>query len=233
MKNSRYQRQMMLDEIGEEGQTKIRNASVLIVGLGGLGSPVALYLAGAGVGTLGLCDPDSVSETNLHRQVLYTSNQIGEAKTECAQRHLNALNPEIDFKLYSEGLTPENAADIIGGFDIIVDCCDNYATRYLIDDTCHALGKSWIYGAIGEFNGQLSRMNAEAGIRYSDIYPDREYFCSLPRKTSAAFGPVPGAVGAMQASEALKLIAHIPSPLDGKLMIIDFLSLSSNLIDIK
>ena len=232
MSDNRYLRQMMISEIGVEGQKRIRNASILIVGLGGLGSPVALYLTGAGIGRIGLCDADVVSESNLHRQILYDASSIGKKKAEVAEKHLTALSPDTEFETLANGLNEKNAAEIIGRYDLVVDCCDNFPTRYLIDDTCFKLGKQWIYGAVGELTGQLSVFNAESGVRYSDLYPDREYFCSIPRNTLGAFGPVPGTIGSLQAAEAIKQIVGISSLLDGAMLTFDFLSLSTELIQL-
>ena len=146
MEAQRYTRQTMLPEIGERGQRRLAEASVLVVGLGGLGSPVALYLAAAGVGRLGLADADVVSLSNLQRQVLYTARQVGEPKTRAARERLAALSPHTRFDLYDEGLTAENAQRIVAEYDLVVDCCDNYPTRYLLDDVCAACGKPWVYG---------------------------------------------------------------------------------------
>ncbi len=206
----RYSRQTMLAEIGEEGQRRLLASSVLIVGLGGLGAAVATYLTGAGVGRIGLCDPDRVSLSNLQRQVLYTEQQIGMPKV---------------------GLTEENGETLAAGYDLLVDCTDNFATRYLIDDICHRLGKPWVYGSIGEFRGQVAVMNHLNGRRYADLYPDREALCALPHKTAGVIGAVPGVIGAMEASEALKLLAGFGNPLDGKLFSIDLLTLSTLIIE--
>ncbi len=233
MNSERFSRQIMIEEIGKEGQTRINAASVLIIGLGGLGSPVATYLTGAGIGRIGLCDPDIVSESNLHRQIIYDTPFIGKRKTDCASKRLKELSPDTLFDIYPEGINNDNASKIISDYDIVVDCCDNYATRYMIDDTCLELGKSWIHGAIGEFTGQLCVMNGKGGTKYTDLFPDREYFCSLPRNEKGAFGPVAGTIGSLQASEVIKQIVGIPSPLDGNLMIIDFLNLSTQLIKIR
>ena len=143
--NNRYQRQTLLTEIGEEGQFKLQKAHVLIVGVGGLGCPVALYLAGAGVGHIGLADDDVVSIHNLHRQILYNESDIGLPKAECAVRHLHARNSDIEVKAYPVRLTSDNAEQLIAEYDIIVDGCDNHATRYLISDICHRLKKTYVY----------------------------------------------------------------------------------------
>lgn len=221
---SRYARQTMLPQLGEEGQRRLRAASVLVVGLGGLGAPVSIYLTGAGVGRIGLCDADTVSLTNLQRQVLYTEGQIGQPKTACARERLAAMSGATAFDVYPEGLTAENADSIIAGYDLVVDCCDNFATRYLIDDACARLGKPWVYGSIGEFNGQLALMGGRRGLRYTALYPDRDALCARPRTVAGVLGPVPGIVGAMQAAEALKWLAGIECALDGTLFAIDTLT---------
>jgi len=220
----------MLAEIGEEGQKRLRNASVLIVGIGGLGAPVANYLTGAGIGHIGLADNDVVSLSNLQRQLLYTENQIGMPKAEAARQRLQAISTDVHFTLHPEGLTPGNAADIIDRYDLVVDCCDNFATRYLIDDTCAQLGKPWVHGSIGEFHGQVSVFNHRNGRRYTELYPDRDALTALPRKTTGVLGAVPGVIGAIEASEAIKLIARFGTPCEGTLFTIDLLTLQTALL---
>lgn len=228
--SERYSRQTMLAEIGEEGQRRLAEARVLIVGVGGLGSPVAMYLAGAGVGTLGLVDADTVGESNLQRQVLYEQAQVGQPKVEMAALRLTALNPDCRIEPHACRLEKDNAADIIGEYDMVVDCCDNYATRYLVDDTCSALGKTWIHGSIGEFCGQVGVFAPGCRARYSDLYPDREALCALPRRAAGVIGPVPGVVGSVQACEAIKTIAGVADTLAGRLFTIDLLTLTTNTI---
>lgn len=227
----RYARQTMLAEVGAEGQRRLAAASVLIVGLGGLGSAVAPYLAGAGIGRLGLADPDTVSVSNLPRQTLYTEAQLGEPKTAAARERLAALASSTRFDLYPEGLTAENAAERVGAYDLVVDCCDNYPTRYLIDDACRAAGRPWVYGSIGAFHGQVALMNGRRGRCYADLYPEREVLCSLPRVTEGVLGPVPGVVGAIEASEAIKWIVGCGEPLDGRLLTLDLLTLQTEIIE--
>ncbi len=226
----RYSRQTMLAEIGEEGQQLICQSSVLIVGLGGLGAPVATYLTGAGVGRLGLADSDVVSLSNLQRQTLYTESQIGMPKTDAAGHRLQAMSSDVQFELYPEGLILENAEDIVARYDLVVDCCDNFATRFLIDDVCLRLGKPWVHGSIGEFHGQVAVFNHTAGRRYAELYPDREALCNLPRKTAGVLGAVPGVVGALEASEAIKILAHFGTPTEGTLFTIDLLTLQTSLL---
>ncbi len=238
MKNDRFLRQTMLKEVGEEGQRRLDASSVLIVGVGGLGSVVATYLNGAGVGHIGLIDSDVVSLNNLHRQFIYTEAEVGEPKAQCAARFLAARSEGVEIQILDERLTPANAERLIADYDVVVDCTDNYATRFLIDDACAAVGKSWVYGAIGGFDGQVSVFGRASGFsgnaacrRFADLYPDREYLCGLPPFVSGVLGPQPGVIGSLQAMEALKLLLGIPSPLSGKLFTINTLTLKTNLID--
>lgn len=226
----RYARQTMLREIGPEGQRRLAEASVLVVGVGGLGSPAAFYLTGAGVGRLGLADPDRVSESNLQRQTLYTESQIGRPKTEAARERLSALCSQTRFTCYDEGLTAENAREVIEGYDLVVDCCDNFPTRYLIDDACAACGKPWVHGSIGEFQGQVALFNGRSGRRYAELYPDREALCVRPRTTSGVLGTVPGVIGTLEASEAIKWIVGFGEPLDGRLFTLDLKTLQTEII---
>lgn len=230
MNDQRYARQTALPEIGPTGQAMIERGSVLIVGLGGLGAPAATYLTGAGVGRIGLCDPDTVSLSNLQRQVLYTEAEVGQPKVDCAARRLAAISGHTVFEKYPDGLTPENAREIIGAYDIVVDCCDNFATRYLIDDVCAELGKIWVYGSIGAFNGQAAVMNGAHGLRYSYLYPDREELEGQPAALGGVLGIVPGVIGAIEAGEALKLLGQFGEPLDGKLYVIDLKTLNTNIL---
>lgn len=230
--SERYSRQTMLPEIGPGGQERLRAARVLIVGLGGLGAPVATYLAGAGVGHIALCDPDTVSLSNLQRQTLYAEADLGKSKTVCALRRLHELNSEIALTAIPEGFTSENAGRLVEACDLVVDCTDNFATRYLIDDTCAAAGRPWVYGAIGEFCGQVAVMNLPPRQRrLTDLFPDREVLTGVPLKTSGVIGAVPGAIGAIQACEAIKVITGCGEPLAGRLFFLDLLSLRSEIID--
>ncbi len=227
----RYARQTMLPEIGPEGQRRLAASSVLLVGVGGLGSPVALYLTGAGVGRLGLADPDTVSESNLQRQVLYTESQIGRPKPAAARERLAALSSSTRFDLHPEGLTAENARELVAAYDLVVECCDNFATRYLLDEACAEVGRPWVYGSIGAFHGQVSLFNGRTGRRYTELYPDREALCALPRSTAGVLGTVPGVIGAIEASEAIKWIAGFGEPLEGKLFTIDLKTLQTETIE--
>ena len=228
----RYSRQHALKEIGIEGQQKLLNSSVLIVGVGGLGSPIALYLVAAGVGRIGLIDDDTVSLSNLQRQVLYCESEVGRSKVECAKLRLNALNSATKIECYNARLNSENADNIVANYDIIIDGCDNYETRYLINDTCVKLERPYIYGAIGEFSGQVSVFNYMGGKTYRDLYPDEERLCSMPRKTIGVVGSIPGIVGTIQATEAIKIITNSGVILSNKLYIIDMLTMNNQIINI-
>lgn len=228
--NERYSRQTMLPEIGTSGQERLRKARVLIVGVGGLGTPVALYLTAAGVGCLGLIDDDTVSESNLQRQVLYTEAEVGLPKVECARRRLSALNSTTCITTYPTRLTAENADSIITGYDLVVDGCDNAATRYLIDEVCARQGKPYVYGAIAAFEGQVSVFNYQQGPRYSDLYPRPQ---KLPQpQPGGVIGPIPGVIGCIQATEAIKIITGCGKVLTGKLYLADLLSLQHEIIEI-
>lgn len=220
----RYSRHILLKEIGEEGQQKLRKASVLIVGAGGLGSPVALYLAAAGIGQIGIIDDDVVSLTNLQRQILYRESQIGTPKVACAKATLNDLNSETNIRTYPFRLDESNARSIIKGYDLIIDACDNFDTRYLIDRITQESGIPYLYGSIGEFTGQVSIFNISGAGSYADLFPEDE----KPEKGTlplGVMGSVPGVIGSIQATEAIKLITGIGKPLINELLCIDLLNM--------
>lgn len=224
MDSERYSRQTGLPEIGPQGQAKISRARVLIVGVGGLGSPISLYLAGAGVGHIGLVDDDVVSPSNLHRQVLYTTAETGQSKAAQAARRLTALNPEVEVTALAVRLTEENAEEIVSNYDIVVDGCDNYATRYIIDDVCRRLGKPYVYGAVCGFEGQASVFHATpSSLGYRNLYPTPP----TPPASKALVGMTPGVVGSILAHETLKLICGYGPTLDGRLWTINLLTMES------
>ncbi len=227
--NERYNRQIILSEIGIEGQKKIANAAVLVVGAGGLGSSAALYLTAAGVGRLGIIDDDTVSISNLQRQILYRENELNLSKAECARDTLNRLNSSTVIDVYDFKLTSENADSIISKYDLIVDGTDNYQTRYLINDTCVSLDKIYIYGAIAQFCGQVSVFNYNGGATYRTLYPDEH---EMPAHSRGVVGMLPGIIGCIEASEAIKIITGAGDVLSGKLFTIDLLTMRTNLFDI-
>ncbi len=223
---------MMLPEIGEEGQAKLLAARVLIIGVGGLGSPIALYLAGAGIGTIGLVDEDVVSISNLHRQVLYSEAQTGERKATCAAIRLSALNKDIKVHAYTTRLTEENARELIGQYDVVVDGCDNFATRYLINDVCVELGKPYVCGAICGFEGQVAVFNYQTTKNYRDLYPDEEEMKKMPLPPKGVIGMTPAITGSVEAMEVIKIIGGLGSILSGKLWTIDLRTLQTNIFSL-
>lgn len=225
----RYDRQRILPEIGEEGQRKLKRAKVLIVGVGGLGSPIALYLAGAGVGCIGLMDDDVVSISNLQRQVLYSESELGKSKAICAAQRISSLNSEITIRSYPTRLTKENAREIISQYDLIVDGSDNFDTRYIINDVCEELEKPYVYGAICGFEGQVSVFHyGEKKKTYRDLYPDEEEMRRMPPPPKGVMGVTPAVVGSIEATEVLKIICDFGEVLAGKLWTIDLRTLQSN-----
>ncbi len=221
----------MLKEFGEEGQRKLLSSSVLLIGVGGLGSAVATYLTGAGVGRIGLMDADVVSLTNLQRQTLYTEAEVGTPKTQCAYRRLSAQSSVVKFDLLPTMLTEENAVEIISRYDVVIDCCDNFPTRFLLDDACAAAGKPWIHGTIGEFHGQVTVLNHTSHRRYAELYPEREALCALPRRPGGVMGIVPGIIGCVEAAEAIKLLAGFGELLENRLFTINVADMTTAVID--
>lgn len=221
-KHERYARQIILKEVGEQGQEEIQRARVLVIGAGGLGSPVLFYLAAAGVGTIGIVDDDVVSESNLQRQILYDSFSLGMPKVEIAGRKLELLNPDCRIIAMNMRLTPENAVEVISGFDVVVDATDNLSSRYVINDACVKCERPFVYGSICEFQGQVSVFNYRGGPTYRDLYPYTEDTGEFSQP-AGVIGAVPGTVGAVQAAETLKIILGSQSVLSGKLLLIDLL----------
>ena len=224
----RYKRQIMLPGIGEEGQLKLKKACVLIIGVGGLGSPVAIYLCAAGVGTLGLADHDTVSMNNLQRQILYNTDVVGESKTQHAKEFLESLNPEVSVHSISEKITAQNAAEIIRPYDIVVDATDNFGSRYLISKYCQELNKPMVHGAVEEFEGLVSVFNVQGGPVYEDLFPEPPTDVSQDGEPKGVFGPLPGVIGSLQSMEVLKLITGVGNPICGKLITYNALTCSFN-----
>ena len=230
----RYARHIVLREIGGTGQAKLRKAKVLSIGAGGLGAPVLLYLAAAGVGTLGIVDDDSVSLSNLQRQILFVTNEIGEKKTAAATRALAALNNGVTVAAHPERLVRENAEDIIGGYDLVCDGSDNFDTRYLVNETCARLGVPLIAGAIGQWDGQLSLYDPQrGGPCYQCVFPERPADGLAPTCSEAGVvGALPGVVGSMMAMEAIKHITGAGETLVGRLWLYDALATESRTLKI-
>ncbi|MBC6611073.1 molybdopterin-synthase adenylyltransferase MoeB [Hymenobacter sp. BT507] len=220
----RYDRHLRLPEIGPEGQQKLKAARVLVVGCGGLGCPVLQYLAAAGVGTLGLLDHDTVDETNLQRQVLYATADVGRPKAEAAAEKLRAQNPLVAMQPLRVRLSAANALEIMADYDVVVDCTDNFATRYLVNDACVLLGKPLVFGAIFKFEGQVSVFNYQGGPTYRCLFAQPPGPGEAPSCNEiGVLGVLPGIIGTLQASEALKIILGVGEVLSGRLLVFDAL----------
>jgi adenylyltransferase/sulfurtransferase len=230
----RYSRHLLIPEVGLQGQRRLKAASVLVVGTGGLGSPVALYLAAAGVGRIGLVDYDVVDASNLQRQVIHGTHSIGELKVESARRRLLDLNPDIRVDIYNQALTSANAFEIAAPYDVIVDGTDNFPTRYLVNDLCVLTGRPNIYAAIFRFDGQVSVFDARYGPCYRCLFPEPPPPGLVPScAEGGVLGVLPGTIGSLQASEALKLILGIGQPLIGKLLLYNALEMSFDFVQLK
>src|SRR5215217_5500505 len=224
MEIKRYSRHLILPEVGVDGQRKLKAAKVLCIGAGGLGSPVALYLAAAGVGTIGIVDFDVVDYSNLQRQILHGTSDVGRSKLDSAREKLVALNPEVKIELYDTALSSENALDLFRPYDVIVDGTDNFPTRYLVNDACVLLRKPNAYGSIFRFEGQASVFALESGPCYRCLYPEPPPPGLVPSCTEGGvLGVLPGIIGMIQATEALKLILGVGEPLIGRFLIFDAL----------
>jgi molybdopterin/thiamine biosynthesis adenylyltransferase/rhodanese-related sulfurtransferase len=222
----RYSRHLIMPEVGMEGQQKLKAAKVLCIGAGGLGSPLALYLAAAGVGTLGIVDFDVVDFTNLQRQIIHSTADVGRPKLESAAEKLKAINPFINLRTFNTRLSSENALDLFREFDIVADGTDNFPTRYLVNDACVLTGKPNVYGSIFRFEGQASVFATEQGPCYRCLYPEPPPPGLVPScAEGGVLGILPGLVGVMQATEAIKLILGIGDPLIGRLLLIDALGM--------
>jgi len=222
----RYSRHLIMPEVGMDGQLKLKNAKVLLIGTGGLGAPLGLYLAAAGVGRLGLVDFDVVDFTNLQRQVTFGSDDVGKPKTAAAQARLSNLNPDIRIETFVTKLTSDNALDLFKDFDIIVDGTDNFPTRYLVNDACILLGKPNVYGSIFRFEGQATVFGMPAGPCYRCLYPEPPPPGLVPScAEGGVLGVLPGIVGSIQAMETIKLILGAGDSLAGRLLLFDALAM--------
>lgn len=230
---ARYQRQLSLPEIGDTGQERLQRASVLLVGLGGLGSPAALYLAAAGVGRLGLVDHDRVDVSNLHRQVLHGTTDVGRSKVESAWEHLQQLNPLVQFDLHDTWLTRDNALELVGAYDVIVDGADTFATRYLVNDACVLTGRPNVHASVFRFDGQASVFCTPHGPCYRCLYPSPPPADLVPNcAVGGVLGVLPGLLGLVQATETLKLLLGIGEPLVGRLFTLDALHMQPQVLPV-
>ncbi|MCT7586790.1 molybdopterin-synthase adenylyltransferase MoeB [Aliarcobacter butzleri] len=231
---SRYSRHLILPEVGLEGQLKLKNAKVLVVGTGGLGAPVILYLAAAGVGTIGLIDFDIVDESNLQRQIIHTTKDIGRPKISSATDRIKAINPNVKVVAHNDKLTSQNAINIIKDFDIVVDGTDNFQTRYLVNDSCVILKKPFVYGSIFRFEGQASVFNAYDGPCYRCLYPEPPPVGLVPScAEGGVIGVLPGVIGTIQANETIKLILGVGEVLKGRLLAFDGLKMQFKELKLK
>ena len=228
----RYNRQIIIPEFGEAGQERLKASSVLVIGAGGLGSPILQYLTAAGVGNITIVEFDEISLSNLQRQILFSSNQVGESKARKSAERLRGLNPTVNFTLVEEAITSQNAMELIEGVDLVVDGSDNLATRYLVNDACYFLKKPLIYGAIFRFEGQVSVFNMETegelSPNYRDLFPSPPPPEMVPScSEGGVLGVLPGIIGSMMANEAIKILANMGTTLSGKLFVFDALDFST------
>jgi len=236
---ARYNRHIIIPEFGIEAQKKLKAAKVLVIGSGGLGSPVLLYLAAAGVGTLGIVDFDVVDDSNLQRQVLFGVDEVGKPKVEAAKARLQGLNPHIQIHVYNTQLTSQNALDIIKDYDVVADGTDNFPTRYLVNDACVLLDKPNVYASIFQFEGQVSVFNykndkGEVGPNYRDLYPTPPPPGLVPScAEGGVLGVLPGIIGSLQALEVIKVVTGVGEPLSGRFFIFDALTFETRRFNIK
>jgi adenylyltransferase/sulfurtransferase len=230
----RYSRHLIMPEVGISGQKKLKAAKVLLIGTGGLGSPTSLYLAAAGVGTIGLVDYDTVDYTNLQRQVIHGTKDIGRSKLDSATDTLADVNPHVNLITYNEPLTSDNALEIIADYDIVIDGTDNFPTRYLVNDACVMLGKLNVYGSIFRFEGQASVFGHPDGPCYRCMFPEPPPPGLVPScAEGGVLGILPGTIGTLQATEAIKLILGIGEPLIGRLLLYDALNMSFDTLKVR
>lgn len=228
----RYSRHLIIPEVGVGGQKKLRQSSVLLVGLGGLGAPIAQYLAAAGVGRLGLVEFDKIDLSNLQRQIIYGTDQVGQPKAEKAKERIEKINPNVKVELHPEKLTSQNALGLFANYDVIVDGTDNFPTRYLVNDACVLTGKPNVYGSIFRFEGQLAVFWAQKGPCYRCLYPEPPPPGLVPScAEGGVLGVLPGIIGSMQANETIKLLLGIGEPMVGRLLLFD--ALDMNFVTVK
>lgn len=230
----RYSRHLLLPEVGPNGQQRLKSASVLVVGVGGLGSPIAMYLAAAGIGHIGLVDFDTVDLSNLQRQVIHGTANLGQPKVESARQRILDINPGIEVKGFMEPFTASNAQEIAQGYELIIDGSDNFATRYLINDLCVITGKPYIYGSVLRFDGQVSVFDARYGPCYRCLFPEPPPPNLVPScAESGVLGILPGTIGTLQATEALKLLLGVGDPLIGRLLLFNALDMTFDFIKLR
>jgi adenylyltransferase/sulfurtransferase len=228
----RYRRQIIIPSIAEDGQRKIRQAAVLVIGVGGLGSAICPYLVGAGIGKLAIIDADTVALHNLQRQILYREPQIGQSKALLAQQSLQSLNSEVEITAFAELFCRQNAEKFILEADVVVDATDNFQTRYLINDACVALDKPFVYGAIYQLAGQVAVFNHRRGATYRCLFPDEEALTLRPKQEIGVLGILPGMIGCLQVNEVLKLICGYGTLLSDQLLSLNLEDCSTRIFHI-
>lgn len=220
----RYRRHIMLPEINEDGQEKLKSSKIVVVGTGGLGAPILQYLTAAGVGEICIMDDDIVTEDNLQRQILYGGHDLGKLKTIIAKQRLNTLNPLVNHTIVNVRLKKDNALKFLQDYDLVIDATDNFSTRYLINDSCIILNKPWIYGSVYKWEGQVSVFNFQEGPTLRCLFPDIKDKMNTPDPlNSGLFGILPGIIGSIQAGEAIKILTQTGEVLSGKMLIYNLL----------
>lgn len=231
---TRYSRHLLLEEVGKDGQVRLKQARALVIGMGGLGSPISLYLAAAGVGTIGIVDFDAVELSNLQRQILHSTESVGKKKTQSAKARLLEVNPEITVIVYEERISVENALSLIGDYHVIIDGTDNFQTRYLVNDACVLAKKPLVYGSIFRFEGQATVFSPPEGPCYRCIYPDPPEAGAVPNcAEGGVLGVLAGVIGSIQAAEAIKLILGKGQSLMGRLLLYDALEANFDTLNLK
>ena len=228
---ARYARHIILPDVGEDGQKALRQSSVMVIGAGGLGSPALLYLAAAGIGKIGIIDDDEVDISNLQRQIIHSTSDVGSLKSDSARRSISELNPGVDVVSFNTRLNAGNSLQLLAGWDVVIDGSDNFPTRYTISDACEILGTPWIFGSIHRFQGQISVFNYNNGPNYRDLFPSSPSPELAPNCAEAGvLGVLPGIIGTMQASEAIKILLGIGKSLSGQLLVIDLKTMTTRLL---
>ncbi|MBL0330114.1 MAG: HesA/MoeB/ThiF family protein [Bacteroidetes bacterium] len=224
--DNRYQTQINLPEIGVNGQNAIENSNVLVIGAGGLGCPVLMYLSALGIGKIGVVDFDVVNVKNLNRQIIYKETDIGKFKVDLVKEKMKEQNSQLEIVTYNVRFSDENALTILEDFDFVIDCCDNYETRYVIDSNCFSTGKPWIYAAVGGFEGQLSVFNYKKKVRYKDVYSDKSIFKTIDAcDVQGVVGSTCGFAASLQVNEAIKIILNREDVCEGELLVFNLLDL--------
>ena len=228
----RYRAQINIPEIGTAGQKLLSKAKVLVIGAGGLGCPVLIYLAGSGIGVIGVADDDKIDLSNINRQILYSERDVNINKTEIVSARLKEINSEINIIVFNERLTKGNAIGIIEQFDLVIDCSDNFETRRILDDVCYDFNKPWIYAAVSGFQGQVSVFNYKSGCRYKDLFPSKNELAGISCSDYGILGSTCAHAASIEVNEAIKIILNLEGVLDGRVLTFDLMSYTSRVFKI-